>query len=191
MRTRPAKTDSGWASRRTAGRRSLARRPDGMSLVEVMIAATLLLIIVVGTLPLFIHAMKSNIAGREATVVSNQARSRTEEYLQFPFNSAELTLTAGTEKVISDYFSEGDGEWKVGSPPVDDPALWLRTTTIRQYGMTMDAAGNTDLTAALDATAPAATVQLKEIEVKVNSGVSSGGTFGPPKSITVRVWRAF
>jgi type II secretory pathway pseudopilin PulG len=162
-----------------------AHRAAGFSLIETLIAALLLLIITLGILPLFTNAMRSNEAGREYTQVTNYARSRAEELFQLPMTATALTLTAGTSKVTSEYYSKKDKVWKTGtlaSVPSGDTALWLRTSTIRQYNIA-------DLNTPLAATAPAESVHVKEIEVAV-TGTRTSNTLGPTKSLTVRLLKS-
>lgn len=199
MRTRESSrvsTFSSWWPAASDGnrgrRRRVAGRPiaAGLSLVEVLIASFLLLVILLGVLPLFTRAMISNNSGRESTMVSTLAQSKADEYLQLPFEREELTLDSGTEKVVEEYFSVADQEWKPVTPAASGPALFTRTTTVRQYGITVDASGDTDLTDPLDASVAQSAVQLKEIEVTVTAA-RGGGPLGPPKTVTVRVWKAF
>ena len=67
----------------------------GLSIVEVMIAAALLLIIALGILPLFSRSIISNRQGLDSTEVSNMARTQMEEYAQLPFNHLMLTVPDG------------------------------------------------------------------------------------------------
>jgi type II secretory pathway pseudopilin PulG len=158
------------------------RREAGFSLIETLIAALLLLIITLGILPLFTNAMRSNEAGKEYTQVTNFARSRAEELFQLPMTATALTLTSGTSLVTSEYYSKKDKVWKTGTVQTGDTALWLRTSTIRQYNIA-------DLTTPLAATAPVESVHVKEIEVAV-TGTRTSNTLGPTKSLTVRLLKS-
>ena len=163
-------------------------RQQGLSLVEVMIAAALLLIIALGILPLFTRSIISNREGLDATEVSNLARTRLEEYVQLPFNDALMDVPGGaTELVVADHFSEKDHEWKVGATPTgSDHAMFTRTTTVRQY--TIDPSQTSGLSAALDGDALPAAVHIKEVEVTILG--RAGGPLGPQKQITTRVYKA-
>ena len=93
----------------------------GLSIVEVMIAAALLLIIALGILPLFSRSIISNRQGLDSTEVSNMARTQMEEYVQLPFNHQMLTVPDGSEVlVVEQHYSEKDDKWKDGK----DPAGW-------------------------------------------------------------------
>jgi Tfp pilus assembly protein PilV len=161
-------------------------RASGFSLIEVLISSLLLMVIALGVLPVFIHGASSNEAGREFTMVSNFAKSRAEEYSQSAFNSAALTVTAGTQLVVDEYYSFAQKTWLPGTSAAataaGDTALWTRTTTVRQFNIA-------DLTNPLPAGSPPETVHLKEITVDVQ-GITRTGLSGAAKRATVRVLRS-
>lgn len=156
------------------------RTQRGFSLIEVLIASVILLVISLGMVPLFTRAIGSNRSGFDYTQVSNFARSRAEEFFQYPFNSAQLTIAAGnTERKVTDYFSSQNHDWEA-SLTSGDFALFTRTTTIRQFGVL-------DLKTPLDGGAPPAGVHLKEITVAITGQdvpLSTG------KAITVRLLKS-
>lgn len=155
----------------------------GFSLVEVMVAAFILLAVLLALVPLFTRSVMANVTGFEYTEVSNAARSRAEEFLQYDFNSPELTIGAGTERTYTDVYSEARREWidpaEIVSP---DYAVFTRTTVVRQFSVT-------DLTTPLTASAPPAAIHLKEIVVSVE-GLGLPGAIGPGKSIGIRVLKS-
>jgi Tfp pilus assembly protein PilV len=155
--------------------------PGGFTVIEVLIAAVLLLMIAIGVLPLFTRSIVSNAEGYDHSQVANFARARAEEFFQLPFNSDELTLTAGTERIFDEYYSQASGGWVDGAVPDGETALWTRTTTLRQFNVA-------DLTTPLTDTAPAGNVHLKEITVAVQS--ARGGPLGVGKQITVRLFKS-
>jgi prepilin-type N-terminal cleavage/methylation domain-containing protein len=158
-------------------------RRRGFSLIEVLIAVGILLLVALGILPLFTRAMLSNVSGLESTRVSNQARSRLEELFQLPFNSPQLDVPGGsTELVVDQYYSPSTRQWESGTG-AGVPAIFIRTTTIRQYGVT-------DLTTPLDGDAPAAAVHLKEIVISVRYAGDAAGPLEAPKRITARIMKA-
>lgn len=165
---------------------SVRRRTAGFSLIEVLISSLLLMVIALGVLPIFVQAAASNEAGRDLTMVSNFAKSRAEVYSQCAFNSAALTVTAGTQQVVDEYYSAAGKAWKSGTSATadaaGDTALWTRTTTVRQFNVA-------DLTNPLPASSPPETVHLKEITVDVQ-GISRTGLMGAAKRATVRVLRS-
>lgn len=143
----------------------------GFSVVEVLIASAIFLVIAVGLLPLFAQSITSNLAGRETTDSTNHGRSRLEQMDQVSFSDPSLAVPAGaTEGVIEEYWSQNDKVWKTGVPPTTgtDPALWLRTTRVRQYTVT-DLADNGVFDTPLNGDASAGQVHLKELLVSVRS----------------------
>lgn len=179
----------------------------GFSLVEVLIAGVLLMVITLGTLPLFTRSLRDNRSGAESTEVSNVARSQVEEFFQLPWDADRLVLVAadlnaGTVKAFGDYYSVAGNDWQVCAAaltdcdpancavPVSDPARWTRTTCIRQFSNT-DVTDDGELTddEALPFNAPASQIHLKEIVVRVRSAEQSL-VFGPAKRITVRTLKS-
>lgn len=167
------------------------RRDSGLSLVEATIAAALLLVIAGGVLPLFTQALSNNVAGADSSWASNAARSETEELFQLPFNHLELTLTSGTELVTPFYYSLYDHEWKAGTEPAGgvDPALWNRTSTIRQYSVNALEDEVIDPGEALDFDADLGQIHFKEIEVEL-LGTRTAGPLGPSRRVTVRLLKS-
>jgi type II secretory pathway pseudopilin PulG len=158
----------------------------GFSVIEVLIATAIFFIIAMGLLPLFTQSMANNVAGREATEVSNFAKSRVEELLQLPFNDERMTIPAGGNVLETvEHWSVADEAWMPG--PAVDGSLWERTTRIRQFGV------NDMLDGFLDNPLPGGFdpdfIHLKEIEVEVR-GTRNSGPFGGAKKMSVRMLRA-
>jgi len=121
-------------------RRALPSAARGFTLLEVLVAAALLLVVLVGLVPLFMRSILDNVEGRESTQVSNHGRSELEIFKQLRFNNPELDITAGTETVVQQFWTMGDldyvGDEKwVDTVPAGEFGLWDRTTTVRQYGI--------------------------------------------------------
>lgn len=167
------------------------RRERAFTLIEVTIAAAILLVLAVGILPLFAQALSNNQSGADSSTVANSTRSEVEELFQLPFNSPTLTLTAGNELVTESYYSLADQEWKDGPEPGDgsDPALWLRTTTIRQYSVNALDDEIVDPGEALQFDADPGQVHFKEIDVEVE-GTRTGGPLGPSRRLTLRMLKS-
>ena len=112
----------------------------GFTLLELLVAAGLLLVVLVGLLPLFMRSIMENVEGRESTQVSNHGRSELEIFKQVRFNNPELDITAGTETVVQQYWTRpdphyvGDEKW-LDTVPAGELGLWDRTTTVRQFGI--------------------------------------------------------
>ncbi len=160
-------------------------RRSGFSLIEVMIAAAIFLTIALGILPFFTFSMRNNRSGAESTELANMARSRLEEFFQLPFSATDMTITTGSENTFDDYYSQQDQTWKPGAPPAGDPAIWLRTTRVRQYSVNALDDGVLDFaTEALPAGTAAGQIHLKEIVVQIQ-GVRLNSLFGAPKRLTL------
>ena len=167
------------------------RRERGVSLIEAVIAAGLLLVIAAGILPLFATALSNNQSGADSTSVSNTARTQVEELIELPFNNTQITLTTGSELVIESYYSLADKKWVAGPAPGDgsDPALWTRTATIRQYSINALDDEKLETSEALTSDADPGQVHLKELEVAV-AGTRQGGPLGPSRRITLRMLKS-
>jgi hypothetical protein len=150
----------------------------------VLIATLILMVILLGMVPLFTRSAANNIQGFGYTQVSNFAKSRAEEYLQYPFNSANLTVPGGDPALeVEDVFSEQTHEWlDRDSLPDGDSILFTRTTTVRQFGVG-------DLSNPLSGGTPPEAVHIKEITVTVE-GRGLPGSLGTGKVISVRVMKS-
>jgi type II secretory pathway pseudopilin PulG len=170
--------------------RSRRPRDAGFTLAEVIIGLTFLLVIALATLPVFVRSSIDNVSGKESTEVSNLARSQMEEFRQLPFNSVDLTIDAGTEKSFESYYSFEDKAWKAGPEPLDgsDPALWVRTATVRQYSAASLEDGRLDPDEALSAATGDNFIHLKEVVITLNS--TRTGALGPNKQISLRVLKS-
>ena len=187
--------------RTTKSSRPRRRHPErGMSLVEVLIAAAIMLFIALGVIPYFAQAMQNNAQGQDSTKVANFGRSRLEHFIQLPWSHADLAVTAGTERVHEEYFRDEErdgsgvltkaGGWFPGTVAAGEAAgdivLYARTTTIQQF--TSD-----DLTTPLDSTADPTAVNVKEIEVRTRSvrtaEFSGASLLGGGKQLTVRFYK--
>lgn len=165
-------------------------RRGGFSLIETIVGLALLLIIALGMLPLFISSSVNNVSGKEATEVTNLGRSELEEFRQLPFNSPRLTIDAGSEKTLDEYYSFNDKQWKPGPAPTDgsDPPLWTRTATVRQFAASAVTDGVLDADEALPAGTSDSFVHLKEIQITIDG--ERRGALGPAKSISLRVLKS-
>jgi hypothetical protein len=170
-------------------------------MIEVLIAAAILLVIALGLVPLFARAIRDNTQGNDTTQATNQNRSRLEESLQLPFNSPLLTLPAGApqgETVESwaqgDVKKTGDTKerWWPNAPTDKGLLLWTRTTRVRQYNVSDLDSSAGDFT--LDDPQPGGTepvfVHLKEVEVVLESEKEST-VFGGNRQVVFRVLKPF
>jgi type II secretory pathway pseudopilin PulG len=174
---------------------SAAARPQtaGFSLVEVLIAAFILLIIALGLMPLFTRSIQMNLSGNDSTQLTNLARTHLEEMFQLDFNDPALTVTAGTERLTTEYWSESAKAWQPGAAPSTSDAPWVRTTRVRQFSLSglVDADEDGEYDLPLPAGSDATTVHGKEIQVRVESNREIGSMLTRPRPITLQVLRSF
>lgn len=160
--------------------RERLRAAAGFSILEVLVAGVILAVIALGLIPLYSRAIRSNVEGFDYTQVSNFAKSRAEEYLQYPFDSERLTIAGGsTELEIEDFLSSERHQW-VDELEAGDAALFTRTTTVRQFRIA-------DMATPLDG---GELGDIKEITVRVAGSRVSSSLLGPGKTIDVRVLKA-
>lgn len=158
---------------------------SGFSLVELLIAMTFLAIIATGIVPFMVRSSTNNMTSYETSTVTNLARNAVERYFQAGFNDPLVTLVSGTELEVREYFSAKALEWKPRPVASDDTAKYTRDITVRQFGISAIDDGVLEASEALDATAPAAQVALKQVEVLVESRGQMRAGVGPPRSVTL------
>lgn len=170
---------------------------SGFSMLEMLIAATLLLFIALGLIPLFARSIRDNQTGSDFTQATNGNKSRLEESLQLPFNNQILDVPAGQpEGEVVESWAQGNRKqtgdanegWWPGAPTGRGLLLWTRTTSVRQYSVGDLADG------VLDDPQPGGTepvfVHLKEVEVVLESERESTA-FGGGRRVTFRVLKPF
>ncbi len=135
-------------------------RQGGMSLIEVVIAAALLLVVSMGTMPLLIRSAFNNIRGLDSTQASQHAISGHEGLLvlavddrrfdlgdPLPEHTVQPTATGGgDEMLLGDVYWDrgarapsstavrvGDGDWIADPSAAQDLVFWRRRGLIRQY----------------------------------------------------------
>jgi Tfp pilus assembly protein PilV len=160
---------------------------QGLSLIEVMFASLLFLAVALGVVPMFTQSMVSNSSGNDSTKAANFARARAEELTQYPFNHPDLTIDAGSEKIVEEYYGT-DSQWHLYPIPDGDTAQWSRTTIVRQYNVDALDDDRVEMAEALAAGSDPSFIHLKEIQVRVEQGGSVFTSLA--KTITVRTLRA-
>ena len=184
------------------------RGEKGLTVVELMIAALLILVTVLGVLPLFYRSRINNAMGEDSTQLSNLAKSRLEEYSRLPFDAPELTLPDGQQTLQTvEYWVRSEKRFTTVQP--DDETIdgqntrFRRTTTVRQYSLealTDDGSlfiGDLDNpeNEALPGGTDAKFIQVKEIRVLVESFVRPDGNNGwsgvPGRRILVQDLKTF
>lgn len=155
----------GVALSRRRGRTAVAETAAGFSLIEALVAALLLAVVVLATIPLFSSATRNTLAGRELSVASQHGRSEVEELHQLPLDRLELTVPDGLiERAASEHLAWGDDGWTAGVAPGTAP--WERTTVVRQYNV-RDLYEEGRLTTPLPGGTPPGSVHLREVFVEV------------------------
>jgi hypothetical protein len=163
-------------------------REDGISLIETMLASVMFLTVSLGVVPMFTQSMISNTSGNDSTKAANFARARTEELMQLPFNDLDLTIEAGSEKAVEEYYSLDDLRWHAYPIPEGSTPEWSRLTTIRQYNVDALDDDLVQVAEALPAGTDPTFIHLKEIQVRVQQ---VGGLFtSSGKAVTVRTLRS-
>jgi Tfp pilus assembly protein PilV len=170
-----------------AAARCCAGSQDGLSMIEVMLAAVMFLTVALGIVPMFTQSMVSNTSGNDSTKASNFARARTEELMQLPFNHLDLTIEADAAKSVEEYYS-ADGRWLPYPIPAELTPEWSRLTIIRQYNVDALDDDLVEIAEALPAGTDPSFIHLKEIQVEVEQ---VGGLFSSSaKTVTVRTLRS-
>jgi prepilin-type N-terminal cleavage/methylation domain-containing protein len=173
------------------------RRPAaGFTLLEVVIALSLLAALLIGVMPLFTNAMWNNVQGNELTEVTNRARTHLERLMAAPYDSELLTLPDGELELRTvDLWSGSEKRWlEEASFPGGQLPVYSRITRVRQFNLS--AVNNFDLEfedneALAGGTSPSL-ANIKEIEVRVNSGPpTTSGPLGRSKSVALRVLKPF
>lgn len=163
----------------------------GFSLIEVLVAASLLLVVALAILPLFTQSMSNNLAGNDYTQATNIAKSELERLYELPFNSPDLDVE-GTERVRVQHLKQGSTVWEDGTGPTSPAPVWRRTSTVRQFGLSGLVDANED--GYFDTPLPAGTastfVHVKEITIRVESG-RTGGPLGGGKRVLLRTLKPF
>jgi len=154
----PARITRGAARRARAA--VIGRREGGMSLVEVVIASAVLLVVAVGTVPLFVRSTFNNIAGLDSTQATQHSISEHENLIVLALDDRRFEISdpqpgqtvqptgtgPGDEMLLGDMFWDrgarapdpaavriGDGDWIADPTGAQDLVFWRRRSVIRQY----------------------------------------------------------
>ena len=135
------------------GIRSRQRRrgSSGFTLLEVMVALSLLAFGLLAMLAMQIHALREGKVGRHVTQAAQVARDRLEIFQRLPWTDPQLAPTVGP------------AGWLIGADTQDNDVWVDGATTVREQRFNVDWR-ITDI--AFDPTNPAVPV-LKQIDVRV------------------------
>lgn len=98
------------------------RSPSGFSLVEVLVALSLLSMMLIGATPLFVFVTRANSAAEDQTFSSALASEKAEEMKRMPLAS----VASGADVVYRDNIAY-DRVWVVAN---DTPHPTMRTVTV-------------------------------------------------------------
>lgn len=182
------------------------RPSSGFSLIELLIAAGLMMVIMIGTIPLFMRSVTDNMAGRESTHATNWSRSRLESVNGLPLDR-EMYEISGLATARQDHVY-WDGDVWVSTPCPDVPAptcgapdptfhpVWEQQLMLRQYNIKrpLDLAPGTvrffDPADALPGDTEPIFVHVREFGSRVASRKQSGA-LGQQKAINITQVRGF
>ncbi len=140
----------------------------GFSVVEVLIAALILLFILLGLLPIFTRSAMSNSSGNQYTQITNAAKSELERLMDLPIGSVETSVpAAANELVTTKYYSGVSKTWVDGATLAAETPIWNRKVTIRQCDLTGLVSGRCTTLLVGGVSPPA---QLVQIDVEVSPG---------------------
>lgn len=170
-------------------RRGVDGPQAGFSLIEVLVAALLLLVIVLALLPLFAVSLSNNLAGREYSVASHHGRSQLELYNQLSLDRPVLNLDAGdSEEVLTEVFDPARHAFTTGATSLPPP--WSRVTTVRWYNV-RDLYDSGRLSNPLPGGSPPEQVHLREVIVEVEREREAGGGLSKGREVTLSTVRGF
>jgi prepilin-type N-terminal cleavage/methylation domain-containing protein len=72
------------------------RRPEGFTLVEVLVSMALMALTMLAIAPLFASSMKSNATGEDFSVLNALAKQQLEQVLQYAYSDPRLAVPAGS-----------------------------------------------------------------------------------------------
>lgn len=78
----------------------LTPRQRGMTLVELLVAMTILAVVILSVIGLFTQSITLNSSGMDYTRVNDLARSRTEELMGLPFDHPSLAVPEGQDQLV-------------------------------------------------------------------------------------------
>lgn len=149
------------------------RGERGLTLIEVLVAATILALALLGLAPMFTSAVRSNASASQLTNANTLAREKLEELSGYPRNNARLTVPNGRDTAT---FANDLPRWynpRTGavSPATASPGIgwyafpYTRTYTVEQF--------DGDLTTRVTAPAPYV-VKLVTVTVQPTRGPFPG-----------------
>ena len=169
------------------------QRERGFSVVEVLIAAAILLFILLGLLPIFTQSAVSNSSGNQYTQLTNAAKSEIERLADLPIDNTEVVVPTGnTELVTTTYYSGISKTWVKTAALGSEVPVWNRKVTVRQCDLSGYVSGRCSTLLTGGITPPA---QLRQIDVEVSPGRTGTSTalalLGLSKKVTLSTIKIF
>ncbi len=168
-------------------RRKLEAR--GFSMIEALIAAALIGVVAIGTIPLFTRAMTDNLMGADYSRVTNYAKSKEEDFSRLQFTDQTIQVPVGQGNLLTtEYMDPTTLQWTTVKP-ANPLAVWTRATTVTQYNI-FDTDDDQMFDYPLSGGASIDEVQIIQGQVQVKS-VSAAGPAGGRRSTIIRFLKAF
>lgn len=169
------------------------RRERGFSVVEVLIAAGILLFILLGLLPIFTRSAVSNSSGNQYTQLTNAAKSELERLIDLPIDNAEVVLPNGANSLVTTtYYSGVTKTWVDATTLGSEEPIWNRKVTIQQCDLIGFVDGRC---ATLQPGGVVPPAQLRQIDVEVSPGRTGTSTalalLGLTKKVTLSSIKVF
>jgi prepilin-type N-terminal cleavage/methylation domain-containing protein len=121
-----------------AMRRPVRTDEHGMSLVEVLIALTILAFALFGLMPLFVSAVKTTASASQLSNANTLAREKLEELTGYPRGDQRLTVAAGANAAVpTGVTTTGTGSIVAVNTfcnnDLPSSSLYVRTYTVELY----------------------------------------------------------
>lgn len=190
------------------------RSQRGMSVVEVLVAAGLLLVISLAILAMLTRSLANNTRGWEATQTSNFARTQLDQYLGEYLSAPGIEISAGaTENTASQFWASGssvidndaDEGWYDSESLAQGTVLLEKSTTVTQFNVKTllgDPAGLNDdgeyyyqispskLSSPLSGDVDPRFANLKRIELTIK-GRRQGGSLGAGQQLASETYKSY
>lgn len=193
---------------------SALRSQRGMSLIEVLVAAGLLLVISLAILAMLTRSLANNTRGWEATQTSNFARTQLDQHLGETLDAPAIEIGSGqTENATSRFWASGsatidndaDEGWYDVEADAKGTILVVQESQVRQYNVATllgDASGLNDegeyqyeiteskLNSPLTGNVDPRFANVKHIELTIE-GRRQGGSLGAGQRLKSETYKSY
>ena len=190
------------------------RAERGMSIIEVLVAAGLLLVISLGILALLTRSLQNNTRGWEATQTSNYARTQLDQHLGESLDAPDIQIPSGSSELETDHFwasgstaidNDDDEGWYDSEASAQGIILMEKTRMVQQYNVASllgDASGfndqgeyefeitQGDLDSALTGDVDPRFANVKRIELTIQ-GRRQGGSLGAGQRLKSETYKSY